>query len=313
MNPFSLIYGSIAAVRNAVYDAGWREARRLAGPVVSVGNLAAGGTGKTPFVILLGTLLAQRGIKIDVLSRGYGRRTRGVALVDPEGSALEFGDEPLLIARRLGVPVVVGESRFDAGLFAEKHFGPQLHLLDDGFQHRGLHRDFNIVLLAGGDASDQLLPVGRLREPLKALRRADAIVIEEDEPVPFEAKGRLVWKIRRGIELPDPPPRPVVFCGIARPERFLEQLRAQGVVAAATRSFRDHHVYSESDARYLLALKEQSGGDGFVTTEKDEINLGSLKGALGRVAIAKVKMELADADAAVEAMLNLVQRRRPGS
>jgi tetraacyldisaccharide 4'-kinase len=313
VNPLSLVYGGIGAVRNAVYDAGWREAKRLAGPVVSVGNLAAGGTGKTPFVILLGALLAQRGIKMDVLSRGYGRRTRGVALVDPEGSAAEFGDEPLLIARRLGVPVVVGEDRFAAGLFAEKHLGPQLHLLDDGFQHRRLYRDFNIVLLAGGDASDQLLPVGRLREPLKALRRADAIVIEDDGSFPVEAESKLGWTIRRGVELPDPPPHPVVFCGIARSERFIEQLRAQGVVAAATRSFRDHHAYSEGDVRSLVALKEQSGSDGFVTTEKDEINLGSLKGALGRVAIARVTMELANADAAVEAMLNMVERRRLGS
>jgi tetraacyldisaccharide 4'-kinase len=313
VNPLSLIYGSVVAVRNAVYDAGWREARRLAGPVVSVGNLAAGGTGKTPFVMWLGALLAERGIKIDVLSRGYGRRTRGVALVDPEGSAAEFGDEPLLIARRLNVPVVVGENRFAAGLFAEKKLGPAMHLLDDGFQHRRLHRDFNIVLLARGDTSDQLLPVGRLREPLKALRRADAVVIENDAPVPVEADGKLIWKIGRGVELSGLPTRPVVFCGIARPERFLGELQAQGMVAAATRIFRDHHAYSEDDVRSLLALKEQSGSDGFVTTEKDEINLGSLKGALGRVAIARVKMELAEADAAVEAMLNLVERRRLGS
>ena len=313
MNPLSLIYGSVVAVRNAVYDAGWREARRLAGPVVSVGNLAAGGTGKTPFVILLGALLAQRGIKMDVLSRGYGRRTRGVALVDPEGSAAEFGDEPLLIARRLGVPVVVGEDRFAAGLFAEAKFGPQLHLLDDGFQHRRLHRDFNIVLLAKGDANDKLFPVGRLREPLKALRRADAIVMENDAPVPVEAEGKLDWRIRRGVELAGMPTRPVVFCGIARPERFLGELRAQGMVAAAARRFRDHHAYSEDDVRLLLALKEQSGGDGFITTEKDEINLGSLKGALGRVAIARVKMELADADDGVQAMLNIVEKRRMGS
>jgi tetraacyldisaccharide 4'-kinase len=110
--------------------------RKLQGPVVSVGNLSVGGSGKTPFVLLLGELLKGRGVKCDILSRGYGRKTRGVALVDPAGSAREFGDEPVLMARRLEVPVVVGEDRYQAGLFAEEKFGPELHILDDGFQHR---------------------------------------------------------------------------------------------------------------------------------------------------------------------------------
>ena len=128
--------------------------------------MSVGGSGKTPFVLLLGELLKARAIKFDVLSRGYGRQTRGVALVDPAGSAHNFGDEPLLLARRLGIPVIVGESRYRAGVFAEKKFGPQLHLLDDGFQHRSLARDFDIVLLTPEDIRDSLLPAGRLREPL---------------------------------------------------------------------------------------------------------------------------------------------------
>ncbi len=150
---------------------------RLRGPVVSIGNLSVGGSGKTPFVLLLGELLKARGIKFDILSRGYGRKTRGVALVDPAGSARDFGDEPLLMARRLNVPVIVGEYRYAAGVFAEKKFGPQLHLLDDGFQHRSLARDFDIVLVTPEDARDRLLPAGRLREPLSSLRRADAVVL----------------------------------------------------------------------------------------------------------------------------------------
>src|SRR5439155_13355349 len=100
---------------------------------------------KTPFVILLGEVLGQRGISFDVLSRGYGRSSTGVLEVDPNGSAEQFGDEPLLIARRLGCGVFVGESRYRAGLYAERKLGPQLHLLDDGFQHRALARDFDIV------------------------------------------------------------------------------------------------------------------------------------------------------------------------
>jgi tetraacyldisaccharide 4'-kinase len=167
------IYGAAIAARNGLYERGWLRARRLQGPVVSVGNISAGGSGKTPFVILLGELLRARGIPFDVLSRGYGRKTSGVLEVDPAGLPQEFGDEPLLIARRLRVPVVVGEDRYEAGRFAEERYGPQMHLLDDGFQHRGLARDFDFVLVTPEDARDRLLPAGRLREPMTSLRRAD--------------------------------------------------------------------------------------------------------------------------------------------
>src|SRR5712672_3099654 len=147
----SAIYGGVVGARNALYDRRILKARSLQGPVISVGNLSTGGSGKTPFVILLGELLTARGIKFDVLSRGYGRKTRGVRLVEPGGLARDFGDEPLLIARRLQAPVVVGENRYEAGQFAESRFGPQMHLLDDGFQHRGLARDFDIVMVTPED------------------------------------------------------------------------------------------------------------------------------------------------------------------
>src|SRR5947199_5878843 len=145
------------------------RANKLRGPVVSVGNLSIGGSGKTPFVLLLGDLLKQRGIQFNILSRGYGRRSRGVLLVDPSGSAREFGDEPLLMARRLNVPVIVGEDRYSAGCFAEATFGPQFHLLHDGLQPRGLARDFDIVLVTLEDARLRPLPARRLRQPLSPL------------------------------------------------------------------------------------------------------------------------------------------------
>ncbi|HYA96741.1 MAG TPA: tetraacyldisaccharide 4'-kinase, partial [Methylomirabilota bacterium] len=200
MNPLSTIYGGLVRARNAFYNRGLLRARRLEGAVVSVGNLSAGGSGKTPFVMLLGELLKSRGIRFDVLSRGYGRESRGVLLVDPGGLPQQFGDEPLLIARRLQVPVIVGEDRFAAGHFAESRFGSQLHLLDDGFQHRALARDFDIVLVTPYDAQDRLLPGGRLREPLSALRRADAVVLTEGAPADsFPLQDKLVWRTRRGI------------------------------------------------------------------------------------------------------------------
>jgi tetraacyldisaccharide 4'-kinase len=180
MNPLSVLYGAVSGARNALYENGLIRAHRLKGPVVSVGNISVGGSGKTPFIIMLGEMLKANGIRFDVLSRGYGRQTTGVKQVDESGTAADFGDEPLLIARRLRVPVVVGESRAAAGQFAERQFGPQLHLLDDGFQHRALHRDFDIVLVSSEDARDKLLPIGRLREPWSALGRADAIVLTNE-------------------------------------------------------------------------------------------------------------------------------------
>ncbi len=314
MNPLSIIYGGIVRTRNAFYDRGFLKARRLQGAVVSVGNISAGGTGKTPFVLLLGELLKARGIKFDVLSRGYGRGGRGVLLVDPGGLPQEFGDEPLLIARKLQVPVIVGEDRYEAGRFAESRFGGQMHLLDDGFQHRGLARDFDIVLVTQQDANDRLLPAGRLREPLSALRRADAIVLTSGAPPEmFPLAGKEVWRLRRGIVPKDIPARPVVFCGIARPENFMLQLRAANVEAVAHAFYRDHHAYSESDVRELMRLKQRSEASGFVTTEKDAINLGPYLSALEPLWVVPVRMKLADPAKAVDSILRKIEERRQGA
>lgn len=314
MNPLSALYGAIVWARNDCYDRGVLKIRKLQGPVVSIGNVAVGGSGKTPFLIALGGLLKERGVAFDVLSRGYGRATPGVALVDPKGSPRDFGDEPLLIARKLQVPVIVGEDRYAAGQFAEQKFGPQLHLLDDGFQHRRLARDFDIVLITPSDAQDSLLPTGRLREPLSCLSRADAIVLTNNASSHgLPITGQLVWKVRRGIVPPQTDEPCFAFCGIARPESFFEQLRAAGVMLSGTRSFRDHHAYSDSDVRELLALRAQHGAASFVTTEKDAINLESHGAALAPLHVIPVRMELDDADAALTTLLAAIAARNRGS
>jgi tetraacyldisaccharide 4'-kinase len=311
MTLLSSIYATGIRTRNSLYDRGVIPARRLQGAVISVGNLSVGGSGKTPFVILLGELLKARGLNFDVLSRGYARATRGVALVDAGGSARDFGDEPLLIARRLAVPVVVGEDRYQAGKFAERKFGPQLHILDDGFQHRALFRDFDIVLLTADDAHDRLLPAGRLREPVSSLHRADAVVLTGFASAEsFPINGKLVWRVRRGIVTENVPAHPVAFCGIARPKRFFLQLSAAGIHTAAEAVYRDHHVYTEDDLRELLRVRERSQAGGYVTTEKDAINLGACLSALSPLAVVAVKMELADADNVVNAMLQRIEERR---
>jgi tetraacyldisaccharide 4'-kinase len=312
VNPLSAIYGGIVRVRNGLYSRSILKARRLSAPVISVGNISVGGSGKTPFVILLGELLQQRGISFDVISRGYGRKTRGVLAVDPNGSPHDFGDEPILIAKRLGCPVIVGENRYQAGVFAENKFGPQLHILDDGFQHRSLARDFDIVLVSPEDAHDRLLPVGRLREPLSSLRRADAVVMASESTFPaLNLDGLRIWRLRRNLSLTEVPPRPVVFCGIARPNQFIDQLHAIGVQPVATKFFGDHYSYTERDFRELSALREQNHAGGFITTEKDAINLGPLLGALGPVALARVVMELLDPADALDTILRVIQERRP--
>ena len=314
MNFLSAIYGGVVGGRNALYDRQILQSRGLQGPVISVGNLSAGGTGKTPFVILLGELLKARGIKFDVLSRGYGRTSKGVRAVDPAGLPAEFGDEPLLIARKLQIPVIIGEDRYEAGCFAESKFGPQFHLLDDGFQHRALARDFDIVLVTPQDAADHLLPSGRLREPLHSLARADAVVLASGASADsFPIQEKLVWRVRRGIVPVNVPARPVVFCGIARPQNFVLQLRAANIEPAAQAFYRDHHAYTEKDVRELLELKQRSDAGGFVTTEKDAVNLGGYLSAFDPLAVVPVKMELADAANALDTVLHKIaeRKRRP--
>jgi tetraacyldisaccharide 4'-kinase len=313
VSPLSFLYGAATRLRNDLYDRDLLKQRRLGKPVVSVGNLSVGGSGKTPFVILLGELLKARNVSFDVLSRGYGRRTRGVLVVDPNGSAERFGDEPLLIARSLRCPVVVGEDRYEAGVLAEERLPTQVHILDDGFQHRSLARDFDIVLLTPADVHDHLLPQGRLREPLSSLRRTHVVVLIGDVEGRARALPKLdaqIWKIRRGVALENAPEKPVVFCGIARPRAFLEQLHELGVRESATKFYRDHNRYSERELNDLLKLRKQSSAGGFITTEKDAVNLGPLLSRLGEVSIARVTMELEQPDAALDTLLRVIAERK---
>jgi tetraacyldisaccharide 4'-kinase len=314
MNPLTRLYGNASALRNRLFDRGVLASRRLTKPVISVGSLSAGGAGKTPFVIALGQLLKARGISFDVLSRGYRRKTRGILVVEPAGCAADFGDEPLLIARRLNVPVVVGERRYDAGLLAEQRFSSQLHILDDGFQHRSLARDFDIVLMTAADFRDRLLPSGRLREPFSALTRADAVVLPVGLAVDHPAlRQKLVWRVEREIVVPGHLRTPVVFCGIARPEQFFAQVRAAGIAVAAEVALRDHHTYDDNDLNRLLALRAKLGADGFLTTEKDAVNLGPLQCNLAPLVIAVLKLTLDRPADVLDTILARIAEPKPRS
>jgi tetraacyldisaccharide 4'-kinase len=307
MNPLSAIFGAGVAVRNALYDRRIFQVKKLARPVVSIGNISVGGSGKTPFVIALGQLLAERGIAFDVLSRGYGRSSTEIAIVDPKGPPAQFGDEPLLIARKLQAPVIVGADRYQAGLLAEQKFSSKLHLLDDGFQHRRLHRDFDIVLLPPDDQAGSLLPAGRLREPISALSRADSVVLTDTQTQAGEAKS--LWRARRVIELPATAGKSVAFSGIARPGQFIEGLKSSKMEIAGTIPFRDHHRYEQRDIDRLLDLKKQTSADSFITTEKDLINLGALSSQLSPLLTAQLRIELESAQQLVEEIIKTIEQR----
>jgi tetraacyldisaccharide 4'-kinase len=290
MNPLSAIFGAGVAIRNVLYDRGGLQVKRLARPVVSIGNISVGGSGKTPFVIALGQLLTEYGIAFDVISRGYGRTSTEIAVVDPKGSPAQFGDEPLLIAQKLLVPVIVGADRYQAGLLAEKQFSSKLHLLDDGFQHRRLHRDFDIVMLPAEDQEGFLLPLGRLREPLTALGRSDAVVVPDAPERQLPVKN--VWPARRVVELP-----------------AASGLKSSNLAVAGTITFPDHHRYNQRDIDRLLALKKESHADNFITTEKDVINLGTLSSQLSSLHTAKLRIELESAQQVVIEIIKTIEER----
>jgi tetraacyldisaccharide 4'-kinase len=307
-DPFSWLFGQIVRVRNARYDSERATIHRLKKPVVSVGNLSVGGTGKTPFVQTLGRWLNAQNIPFDILSRGYGRKSRGVLQVDTSGPAALYGDEPLLLARSLKAPVFVGEDRYQAGLAAEAFSArcprpARLHILDDGFQHRRLHRDFDIVLLAHSDLRARLLPFGRLREPLSSLSRAHAVVAPADLDTLLTEPN--VWHIRRRLVLPEPAPtRPLAFCGVASPKQFWQALADIGIYPVGTFAFSDHHRYKALDIALLQRLARQHEANGFLTTEKD---LVKLEGApLSPLIAPALTVEVESANARFSSMLQAV-------
>jgi tetraacyldisaccharide 4'-kinase len=312
MKLLSAIYGSAVNVRNRRFDDGKREVKRLSSPVVSIGNISVGGSGKTPFTMALGSLLNQRSIPFDVLSRGYRRDSTGIKFVDPNGRATEFGDEPLLLAKRLAVPVIVGSSRYQAGLRAERRFVSEMHLLDDGFQHRQLARQFDIVLVNEEDLDDRLLPSGNLREPVSALERADVLVIPSNQSSEkFAEFGKPIWRVIGSMRVPPKPPtRPLAFCGLARPQRFFKDIEARGIKPCAMVAFPDHHRYSLGEIEKLRKIADRNRADGFMTTQKDLMNLGDMVKRLEPIAIPILETELLNAKACLDHLLSTIEARR---
>jgi tetraacyldisaccharide 4'-kinase len=323
--PLAPLYAVGSAVRDLRIRRGWEPVRRLGWPVISVGNLSTGGAGKTPLAIALARLLTAKGWQVDVLSRGYGRINRQPALVRVDGTAAEFGDEPLLIARETGVPVYVARQRYDAGLLAEAAgrqddgHGPLLaaHILDDGFQHRQLARDVDILLLNRDDWQDVLLPAGNLREPMRAMRRAQVIALPADDP-DIEKEVRqsgwqgALWRLRRRMDVSKVGGPVAAFCGIARPGQFFAGLESAGVEIATKIAFRDHHPYTAADVERLSTTAQGAGASAFITTEKDLVRLGDLAGALPKkiaLKTAKLAIEIEDETSAVDWLVKRLIRQ----
>jgi tetraacyldisaccharide 4'-kinase len=336
LQPLVPLYRLGLALREAGLRMGLEPTRRLKWPVVSVGNLSTGGSGKTPLVIALAKALKARGECVDVLSRGYGRGGRAPARVYPNGSAREFGDEPIEIARAAEVPVFVSDERYEAGLLAEAHGEEShpsdknkdvarvghpagervcVHLLDDGFQHRQLHRDVDILLMNRRDLEDHLLPAGNLREGLHAAARSKVIAIPAEEPdmesaVRARGWGAAIWRLRRRMDVPKIDAPAVAFCGIARPEQFFAGIEAAGVRLVARFAFHDHHVYTQADLNRIASQARSAGAAALLTTEKDRARLGMLEEELPAslpLQTVTLRIEFEDESAAIDWLISRIR------
>ncbi len=321
--PLVPIYATAVAAKNSAHDRGLISQQTLQKRVVSIGNLSTGGGGKTPFTIALAKLLSASGLPVDVLSRGYGRSSHAIERVDPaaDAAASRFGDEPLLIARAAGVPVYVGAQRYAAGLLAEEESlrlnenAPRMHLLDDGFQHRQLARDLDIVLLHRDDLRARLLPAGSLREPLTSLRRAHVVVVREaDRDMAGLTKrylqpGAMIWHMRRTLHVRPGDGATLAFCGIARPQDFFSELQASGVNLVDGVPFQDHHPFNAADIHSIGERARKSGATRILTTEKDLVRFSPDALQLLRqhapVESVPLTVTLLEADQAVECMVDL--------
>ena len=311
LQTLSSVYGVAASWRRRWYAGDPSRRQRLARPVISVGNLRVGGSGKTPIVDYIARLLRDNGHRPVVLTRGYARRdaSDGVTVVSDGHTVVadlaRAGDEPLMLARALaGVPVLVGANRYLSGLLAERRFGATVHVLDDGFQHLELARDVDLVLVDEIDLTDRPMPAGHLREPLANASVADAALVNAGYTTAAERIGRAlglstVFRVTRALCAPrviatgdsvvvPSGARVFAVAGIARPERFLSDLAAVGWQVVGTAMFRDHYRFRQRDVDRIVAAAASASASIVLTTEKDAVRLAACD--LGSSPIASVPL-----------------------
>lgn len=305
------LYELAVRLRVAAYETEYLKQKRLDATVISIGNITLGGAGKTPMVAYVARYLKSEDQQVAILTRGYGRDSSGLRVLNgSQGEAArqsasyrEYGDEPLMLARALpDVPVVINEDRYEGGRRAELALGARVLVMDDGYQHLGLARDLNILLI---DATDpfgefEMVPFGRLREPLYALKRADAVIITRADKPFDQARTNAIIKHFCGDKVPvmyvysvisrlrhletdelyDAREfvgwNAVVMCGIGNPEAFSDDLTNIGVNILGERFFADHHAYTRQDLDSAIKAAREAGADFIVTTEKDAVKLEGL-------------------------------------
>ena len=314
--PLSWLYAASVELRNILYTRGIFKARRLPCRVISVGNIVVGGTGKTPAVIAIAKHLENKGLHVAILLRGYKRRIREKVTIVSDGekvcaSPIESGDEAYMMAKHLSnVPIIVSKCRYLAGQVALERFKVDFLLLDDGFQHRQLARDLDILTIPATHplgSPEKLLPVGTLREPPTALRRADLILLTHADTPHTSVHAKKVVKrlapnalVLESIHQPihlypltenknsekriDVPTdmkalkgkRILAVCGIGNPDAFVATLMRCSVAHVEPLAFPDHHVYTETDEQQIHTIFQTAAVDLIVTTQKDEQKLARL-------------------------------------
>jgi tetraacyldisaccharide 4'-kinase len=333
--PLGALYAAGTRLRCLAHRHGWLKSFSAGVPVVSVGNITAGGTGKTPMVQLLAGWMQDEGLRPAILSRGYGGTNKGnIQVVEAGSDPQQAGDEPCLLSRNLpGVPVLVSPDRVASARLAVSRHGAGLLLLDDGFQHLRLHRDLDLLLV---DASEPLwknrvIPAGTLREPLSAMDRADAVICTRtpDSGIPENltrvisrhCPGRPVLAARHapsGITplgsgplartVQDPSVGFLLVSGIGNPGSFRRTAEALGLRVAGEKHFADHHHYRQSDLAEVGRLLARVGGDAVLFTEKDAVRLGPLARQLEWPAgFLGVRMALDDEDRLKQLILERVR------
>ena len=319
--PLALIYWGLVFWRNLFYKLNFFIVHKVDCKVLSIGNLTLGGTGKTPMVVFFAIYLNNLGKKVAILSRGYGRATKGMVLVSRgDGNILcswqDCGDEPYMIANKLKeVPVLVDENRYRGGLYLTENFNPDIIIMDDGFQHRALHRDLDIVLIDGGDSISEhrLLPYGKLREPWSNIIRADAIIITKKRPNALIKRKidetlipQLYAKSIPTIRYPDNLSSKIkvdenifIISGLGNPKFFEKTVKHLGYKICGIKNFPDHYHYKRGDLDKIQLLMKESGASQILTTEKDWVKLKVFKAGI-TFGIVDINVKIKDEEALKE-------------
>ena len=307
LTPLSLGYGLAVRIRNGLYRRGIRKAQEVGAPVISVGNLTTGGTGKTPLVELIASRMAADGRRVCVLTRGYSRSSKGRVVVSNKEAVLadvnDAGDEPLLLAESLRgrAAVVCDKNRVAAAQWAIGNLGSEILILDDAFQHQQIHRAVNILVIDATNpfGNGRLLPAGTLREPRTELGRADCVIITRaDESGDLDqlraqieeiagstpvftssiklAEIRSLQQKHSAAAVIEPKLPLAAFCGIGNPNSFFTLLRREGYEPLYSHTFRDHYSYTQPDINQLVRDASARGAQALVTTTKDAVKLRSL-------------------------------------